>query len=87
VFRQTTDDFLRCLENAFHHIGGVSETLVIDNLRAAVSHPDWFDSELVPKLSVFARHYWPLESRVAGTLLRRANAFQGRNAVGCGRGL
>jgi transposase len=57
TFRQTTDDFLRCLENAFHQFGGVPETLVIDNLRAAVSHPDWFDPELVPKLSVFARHY------------------------------
>lgn len=57
TFRQTTEDFLRCLENAFHHFGGVPETLVIDNLRAAVSHPDWFDPELVPKMSVFARHY------------------------------
>ena len=28
--RQTTDDFLRCLENAFAHFGGVVETLVID---------------------------------------------------------
>ncbi len=57
TFRQTTDEFLRCIENAFHHFGGVPQTLVIDNLRAAVSHPDWFDPELVPKLSVFARHY------------------------------
>ena len=28
--RQTTEDFLRCLENAFAHFGGVVETLVID---------------------------------------------------------
>src|SRR5205814_4686471 len=36
VHRQATDDFLRCLENAFAHFGGVPRTLVIDNLRAAV---------------------------------------------------
>jgi hypothetical protein len=57
TFRQTTDDFLACLENAFAHFGGVPQTLVIDNLRAAVSHPDWFDPELVPKLESFCRHY------------------------------
>ena len=57
VFRQTTDEFLRCLENAFWFLGGVTKTVVIDNLRAAVSHPDWFDPELVPKLQAFAAHY------------------------------
>ena len=57
VFQQTTDEFLRCLENAFWYFGGVAQTTVIDNLRAAVAHPDWFDPELVPKLQAFARHY------------------------------
>ena len=56
-FRQTTDDFLRVLENAFWHFGGVPKTLVIDNLKAAVLHPDWFDPELNPKLQSFAEHY------------------------------
>jgi transposase len=55
--RQTTEDFLRCLESAFWHFGGVPRTLVIDNLRAAVKHPDWYDPELVPKLAEFCRHY------------------------------
>jgi transposase len=56
-FRQTTDDFLRAIENAFWHFGGVPKTLVIDNLKAAVTHPDWFDPELNPKLLSFCQHY------------------------------
>jgi transposase len=36
VGRQTTESFIRCLENAFRHFGGVPRTTVIDNLRAAV---------------------------------------------------
>lgn len=55
--RQTTEDFIRCLENAFRHFGGCPAVLVIDNLRAAVKHPDWFDPELVPKLQSFCQHY------------------------------
>jgi transposase len=31
VFRQTTENFIRCLENAFRHFRGVTKTLVIDN--------------------------------------------------------
>jgi len=57
VFRQTTDDFLMALENAFWHFGGVPKTVVIDNLRAAVKNPDWYDPELVPKLRAFEAHY------------------------------
>jgi transposase len=57
TFTQTTEDFFRCLENAFAHFGGVPKTLVIDNLKAAVAHPDWFDPELTPKVQSFCRHY------------------------------
>jgi transposase len=57
VWRQDTESFIRCLENAFRHFGGVPRTLVIDNLRAAVSRADWYDPELNPKLEEFARHY------------------------------
>ncbi len=57
VWRQDSESFLRCLENAFHHFGGVPKTLVIDNLRAGVSQADWYDPELNPKLEEFARHY------------------------------
>jgi transposase len=57
TFRQTTEDFIACVENALWHLGGCPKVLVIDNLRAAVKHPDWFDPELVPKLRSFCRHY------------------------------
>lgn len=57
TFTQTTEDFFRCLENAFVHFGGIPQTLVIDNLKAAVAHPDWFDPELTPKVQAFCRHY------------------------------
>lgn len=57
IFRQTTENFIRCLENAFRTFGGVPATLVIDNLKAAVKNPDWFDPELNPKITAFARHY------------------------------
>jgi len=57
TFTQTTEDFFRCLENAFVHFGGVPQTLVIDNLKAAVAHPDWFDPVLTPKVQAFCQHY------------------------------
>jgi transposase len=57
TYRQTTEDFLGALENAFQHFDGVPQTLIIDNLKAAVKHPDWFDPELVPKVAAFCRHY------------------------------
>jgi transposase len=57
VLRQSTENFIRCLENAFRHFGGVPQTLVIDNLRAAVSRADWYEPELNPKLQAFAAHY------------------------------
>jgi len=57
VERQTTELFIRALENAFRYWGGVPKTLVIDNLRAAVRHADRYDPELNPKIMEFARYY------------------------------
>ena len=56
-WRQTTENFIRGLENAFRHFGGVVRTLVIDNLRAAVKKVDWFEPELNPKVVSFCEHY------------------------------
>ncbi len=57
VFNQTTENFIRCLENAFRAFGGVPKILNLDNLRAAVLRADWHDPELNPKLLAFCRHY------------------------------
>jgi transposase len=63
VYRQTTDDFLRCLESSFRHFGGAPRLIVLDNLKAAVKKADWFDPELNPKVRSFGEHYgvafWP----------------------------
>ena len=57
VWRQDTETFIRCLENAFRHFLGVTATLVVDNLKAAVLQADWFDPELNPKLRAFCSFY------------------------------
>jgi len=57
VFHQDTETFLRCLENGFRHLGGVTQTINLDNLKAAVLRFDFADPDLNPKLREFARHY------------------------------
>ena len=57
VFHQTTENFIRCLENALRSFGGSVRVINLDNLRAAVQKADWFDPELNPKLLSFCRHY------------------------------
>ena len=91
VDRQTADNFIRCLENAFAHFGGVPQTVVIDNLKAAVTEADWYDPELNPKLRAFAAHYGvailptrPRMPRHKGKIERgvgyvQSNALQGRS--------
>lgn len=90
VRRQTTEDFIRCIENAFHHFGGAPKTLVVDNLKAAVIKADRFDPDLNPKLQAFCEHYGtvilPTKPRMprhkgkveAGVKYIQANALKGR---------
>jgi len=54
---QDCESFIRGLENAFRHFGGVPLRLCPDNLKAAVSKADWHDPEVNPKLLSFAEHY------------------------------
>lgn len=57
VWRQDTETFIRCVENAFRPFGGVTRTIIVDNLKAAVLDADWFDPTLNPKMADFARFY------------------------------
>lgn len=57
VRRQDTESFIRAMENAFLHFGGVPETLVPDNLKAAVIMADKYDPQLNPKFESFAQYY------------------------------
>ena len=90
VFRQDTETFLRVLENALRHFGGVPCLLNLDNLKAAVRKADWFDPELNPKLADFCRHYGitPMPCRAGapehkgkverGVAYVKGNALKGR---------
>jgi transposase len=90
VGREGTEEFIRALENAFWRFGGVPRTLVIDNLKAAVTKADWYDPELNPKLQAFCRHYGtavlPTRPRTprhkgkieAGVKYVQSNALKGR---------
>ena len=89
--RQSTEGFIRGLENALRHFGGVPRTIVIDNLRAAVRKCDWFEPELNPKVRDFCAHYGTviLPTRVAtprhkgkveaGVKFVQNNALKGRS--------
>lgn len=57
VLSQNTESFLRSIENALRHFGGVPERLCPDNLKAAVIKADWYEPQLNPKLRDFATHY------------------------------
>ena len=56
-YTQSTECYLRAMENAFRAFGGVPEIVVIDNLKAGVIKADVYDPELNPKLREFAKHY------------------------------
>jgi hypothetical protein len=57
VERESTEMFIRALENAFFALGGIPKVLVIDNLLAAVKRADFYDPELNPKVESFCQHY------------------------------
>jgi len=90
VLHQDTESFLRCIENGFRHFGGVTATLNLDNLKAAVIQADWYDPEINPKLIDFARFYatavLPCKPRMArhkgkvenGMAYVQGNALAGR---------
>src|SRR5512147_2666546 len=76
VSRQTTDDFLRCLEGAFRHFGGVPRRLILDNLKAAVKKADWFARRSTPRSAPSANIMGPCSCRHA----RIHRATRGRSS-------
>jgi len=97
VWRQTTEAFIRCLEKAFRYFGGVTQSVIMDNLRVAVNHADWFDPELNPKFEDFCRHYGcvilPCKPKMprhkgkveSGVNYGQENALKGRSFESLGR--
>lgn len=79
VWRQTTESFIRCIENAFWAFGGAVKVLTIDNLKAAVAKADWYEPELNPKIEAFARHY--------GTVVMPTKAYTPRHKGKVERGV
>ncbi|MFC1781841.1 IS21 family transposase [Planctomycetota bacterium] len=79
VYRQTTDNFIRCLENAFWYFGGIPRTLIIDNLKAAVKNADWYDPDIHPKIQSFCEHY--------GTVVLPTKAYTPRHKGKIERGI
>lgn len=57
ILQESTQGFLRVLEEAFHALGGVPQILVPDNTPAAVKKADWYDPEIHPIVREFCRHY------------------------------
>ena len=57
VMSQKKEDFIRACENAFYFYGGTPQAIVPDNLKAAVTHPNKYESELNEDFAAFAEHY------------------------------
>lgn len=57
VWSQDVETFIQCHEHAFGHFGGVTKTVKIDNLKAAVLKAHLYEPELNPIYLAFAKHY------------------------------
>jgi transposase len=57
VIDQGKDSWIRVNENAFWYFGGVTQAIVPDNLKSAVSRADKYEPDINPEYYDFARHY------------------------------
>ena len=57
VMSQKKEDFIKACEKAFYFFGGVPAVIVPDNLKAAVTHPNKYESVLNADFAAFADHY------------------------------
>ncbi|MCC5025585.1 MAG: IS21 family transposase [Candidatus Synoicihabitans palmerolidicus] len=89
VWRQDTETFIRCVENAFQDFGGVTATVVVDNRKVAVLDPDWFepnsqpqDGRLRPALRHRGRAHRTLPARAQGQSRGRRQICPGQRLQG-----
>ena len=57
TWTQTLPDWIASHERAFRYFGGVTELVVPDTLRSAVSTPHRYDPDLNPTYHAFSEHY------------------------------
>lgn len=57
VTDQTVATFIRCHIHAFEFFGGVPRTVLLDNLKAGVIQPDFYEPLLQEQYSEFLMHY------------------------------
>lgn len=57
VWHQDVETFIRCHEHAFQALGGVPETILLDNLKSGVLKANLYEPELNPVYRQFAQHY------------------------------
>lgn len=54
---QTTKSFIQCNIKAFEYYGGTPQCLILDNLKAGVTHACYYDPEINVTLAAMAEHY------------------------------
>lgn len=54
---QTVESFVKGNIMAFEHYGGCPKSLIIDNLKAGVNHPCYYDPDINRTFSAMATHY------------------------------
>ena len=57
VADQTTESFVKGTIRAFEYYGGCAKCLIIDNLKAGVTHACYYDPEINKTLAAMAQHY------------------------------
>jgi transposase len=62
--RQDTETLLSCLVHAFHYVGGVTESILTDNMKTVVEDRVEGPGNLEPALSRFCRLRWLCAARV-----------------------
>ncbi len=56
VWHQDVETFIRCHEEAFESFGGVTRTLLLDNLKSGVLKANLYDPELNPLYEAYSKH-------------------------------